>query len=355
MKSALLFMLLIWAPSLFAQMPNSAFFQRTISIQLLAGNIDGSGASDAAGAAARFNYPHGVAVDSSGNVYVADTTNQTIRKITSAGVVSTLAGSAGLSGSTDGAGTAARFNYPYGVAVDSSGNVYVADTNNQTIRKITSAGVVSTLAGSAGLSGSTDGAATAAMFNYPQGVAVDSSGNVYVADANNQTIRKITSAGVVSTLAGLAGLSGSTDGAGTAARFNSPSGIAVDSSGNVYVADTTNQTIRKITSAGVVSTLAGSAGLSGSTDGAGTAAMFKYPRGIAVDSSGNVYVADTGNSTIRKITSAGVVSTLAGSAGVSMALVGPLPGTLSNPSNISVGGGFVYFTELNGVAYFQIP
>ena len=284
-------------------------------VSTLAGLAGSSGSADGTGSAARFCYPYGVAVDGSGNVYVADTDNYTIRKITPAGVVSTLAGLAGSSGSADGTGSAARFDYPYGVAVDGSGNVYVADSGNNTIRKITPAGVVSTLAGMAGSSGSADGTGSAARFNYPTGVAVDGSGNVYVADTGNNTIRKITPAGVVSTLAGTAGSSGSADGTGSAARFYYPYGVAVDGSGNVYVADNDNYTIRKITPAGVVSTLAGLAGSSGSADGTGSAARFYYPYGVAVDGSGNVYVADTDNDTIRKITPAGVVSTLAGLAG----------------------------------------
>ena len=163
-----------------------------------------------------------MAVDSAGNVYVADTYNHTIRKITPAGVVSTLAGLAGSCGSADGTGANARFYYPYGVAVDSAGNVYVADTDNHTIRKITPGGVVSTLAGLAGSSGSADGTGANARFHYPSGVAVDSAGNVYVADTDNHTIRKITPAGVVSTLAGLAGSYGSADGTGANARFYQP-------------------------------------------------------------------------------------------------------------------------------------
>ena len=164
-----------------------------------------------------------------------------------------------------------------------------------------------TLAGKASI-GSDDGTGSAARFYFPTGVATDSSGNVYVADANNHTIRKVTPAGVVTTLAGLAGNSGSADGTGSAARFHSPNGVATDSSGNVYVADTGNHTIRQITPAGVVTTLAGLAGSSGSTDGPGSAARFYYPEGVATDSSGNVYVADTVNDTIRKITPAGVVT-----------------------------------------------
>ena len=264
---------------------------------------------------ARFYYPYGVAVDSAGNVYVADTSNHTIRKVTPAGVVTTLAGLAGTSGSADGTGTNARFYYPCGVAVDSAGNVYVADTDNHTIRKVTPAGVVTTLAGLAGSYGSADGTGTDARFNHPYGVAVDSAGNVYVADTCNNTIRKVTPAGVVTTLAGLAGSCGSADGTGSTARFYHPCGVAVDSAGNVYVADTCNHTIRKVTPGGVVTTLAGLAGSAGSADGTGSDARFNYPSGVAVDSAGNVYVADTCNHTIRKVTPGGVVTTLAGLAG----------------------------------------
>ena len=241
-----------------------------------------------------------MAVDSAGNVYVADSSNYTIRKVTPGGVVTTLAGLARSSGSADGTGSAARFNYPYGVAVDSAGNVYVADTLNHTIRKVTPGGVVTTLAGLARSSGSADGTGSAARFYFPSSVAVDSAGNVYVADMANNTIRKVTPAGVVTTLAGWAGSGGSADGTGSAARFYNPYGVAVDSAGNVYVADTKNYTIRKVTPGGVVTTLAGQAGYGGSADGTGSDARFYCPWGVAVDSAGNVYVADTNNHTIRQ-------------------------------------------------------
>jgi len=319
------------------------------AVTTLAGSAGVIGSADGTGAAASFNRPFGVATDSSGNVYVADLSNHTIRKITPAGVVTTLAGSAGFSGSTDGTGAAARFNFPIGVATDSSGNVYVADLSNHTIRKITPAGVVTTVAGSAGVSGSADGTGAAASFNNPYGVATDSSGNVYVADFSNHTIRKITPAGVVTTLAGSAGFSGSTDGTGAAASFNNPRGVATDSSGNVYVADSNNSTIRKITPAGVVTTLAGSAGVSGSADGTGAAASFNNPYGVATDSSGNVYVADTFNSTIRKITPAGVVTTLAGSAGVIGFVPGDLPGVLNSPYGVALFGSTLYATSRNAI------
>ena len=180
------------------------------------------------------------------------------------------------------------------MAVDSAGNVYVADAYNDEIRKITPSGVVTTLAGSAGQAGSSDGTGSAARFIDPCGVAVDSAGNVYVADYGNDEIRKITPSGVVTTLAGSAGQTGSSDGTGSAARFDDPMGVAVDSAGNVYVADYGNDEIRKITPSGVVTTLAGSAGQTGSSDGTGSAARFDYPMGVAVDSAGNVYVADHG-------------------------------------------------------------
>jgi len=253
-------------------------------------------------------------VDSAGNVYVADTFNHAIRKMAPAGVVTTLAGLAGSWGSTDGTGSDARFMRPMGVAVDSTGNVYAADTFNQTIRKVTPEGVTTTLAGLAGSNGSADGTGSAARFAQPFGVACDAAGNVYVADGLNHTIRKVTPAGVVTTLAGLAGDRGSADGTGTA-RFDVPSSVTVDSADNVYVSDLRNQTIRKVTPAGVVTTLAGLAGVPGGADGTGNHARFNRPFGVAVDSTGNVYVAEESNHTVRKVTPAGVVTTLAGLAG----------------------------------------
>jgi hypothetical protein len=285
-------------------------------LSLLAGGPGGPGSLDETGAAASFNFPSGVAADGAGNVYVADSGNNTIRKITPTGVVSTLAGSAGTSGSADGTGGAARFSFPFSVAADISGNVYVADNENDIIRKITPSGVVTTFAGMAGTTGSTDGTGAAARFNGPLGVATDSAGNVYVADSFNETIRKITPAGVVTTLAGTAGMAGSTDGTGPAARFAVAWGLAADGVGNVYVADTGNDTIRKITAAGVVTTVAGMAGMQGSVDGMGTAARFNSPFSVACDSAGNVYVADGDNDSIRKMTPDGTVSTLAGTTGI---------------------------------------
>jgi hypothetical protein len=284
-------------------------------VTTLAGEVGQTGSANGSGSSARFNGPFAVAVDGSGNVYVADSNNSTVRKMTIPGkMVTTLAGNTATAGSADGAGSAAQFNYPYGVAVNSAGTIYVSDLANNTIRKITPAGVVTTLAGKAGVFGSANGSGSGASFENPAGLAVDTNGNVYVADYLNNAIRKITPEGSVTTLAGKPGESGSTNGTGSAARFLNPLGVAVDAAGNVYVADTLNDLIRKITPKGVVSTLAGEAGTTGTNDGPAATALFNYPQGVAVDGSTNVYVADTGNSTIRKITPDGVVSTVAGKA-----------------------------------------
>jgi sugar lactone lactonase YvrE len=311
--------------------------------------LDASGSTDSTGNSARFSSPEGVAVDGAGNIYLADTFNHTIRKVTSTGAVTTLAGSAGLSGSTDGAGSLARFNYPTSVGVDGAGNLVVSDWGNHAIRKVTSAGVVTTLAGSPVVSGAVDGSGSVARFFHPEGVAVDRAGNVWVADSGNHTIRKVTSAGVVTTLAGSAGLSGAIDGAGGVARFNYPEGIVVDGSGNVYVADTDNHTIRKITSSGAVTTLAGSAGVPDSIDGTGSAARFIYPRCVAVDSAGNVFVADANNHTIRRITIAGVVTTVGGELGYPGVVNGM--GSLARfdlPSAVAVDSvGNIYIADTN--------
>jgi hypothetical protein len=273
----------------------------------LAGNHPGY--TDGSLSEARFDGPTDLAIDSMGNFFVADSDNDIIRKVTPAGVVTTFAGVANSVGSSDGTGNVARFNRPGDIAIDGSNNVYVADSGNNTIRKITPAGVVTTFAGSAGNTGSNDGIGSAARFNFPTGLAFDGLGNLYVVDSINDTIRKITAAASVTTLAGAAGIVGSSDGFGSAARFNRPRRVTLDNAGNLVVSDTTNQTIRKITPAGNVTTLAGSAGQGGHTEGTGNLARFRNPRGLAVDSANNIYVADTSNLAIRKITPNAVVST----------------------------------------------
>jgi len=315
MKKNLLFLLIITALILSScgkeWLPNNKPATTSVTITTIAGNGT-QGNVDGTGIGASFYNPTGLAADTSGNVYVADFRNNAIRKISPAGVVTTFAGSI-APGSNNGTGAYASFFQPAGIAIDASGNLYVADANNNLIRKITLSGVVTTLAGS-GAAGNTNGPASAATFNYPEGVAVDASGNVYVADYGNNLVRQISPAGMVTTLAGNT-TQGNTNGVDTTAEFSQPTGVAVDAAGNVYVADYGNNVIRKI-SAGSVTTLAGS-GSPGSADGTGIAASFNGAPGIAVDAAGNIYVADYGNNAIRLISPAGVVTTLAGAVGSS--------------------------------------
>jgi sugar lactone lactonase YvrE len=285
-------------------------------------------------------------MDSPGNLYIGDQGNRLIRVITPAGMVSTLAGS-GAFGSTNATGVFASFYSPDGVAVDGAGNVYVADAGNNMIRKISPGAVVTTLAGT-GAVGSVNGSGLSATFDEPTGVAVDGAGNVYVADTLNDMIRMITPAGVVSTLAG-SGDIGSANGAGVTASFDQPFGLTVDNSGNVFVADTLNNLIREITPAGVVSTIAGS-GAQGSANGTGTAASFWNPSAIAVDNSGNLYVADTTNNKIRKITASGVVSTLAGNGAIGGTNGPALSASFYYPDGVAVNnaGTTVYVADTDG-------
>jgi sugar lactone lactonase YvrE len=234
-------------------------------------------------------------------------------------VVSTLAGS--TQGNANGNGTSALFNHPYGMATDATGNVYVSDSYNCTIRKITPAGDVTTIAGTGNL-GNADGPGTTAQFYAPTGLAVDATGNIFVADMGNNLIRKIGPGGVVSTFAGN-GSAGYTNGTGTAASFSQPTGIVIDAAGNLYVTDSGNNLVRKITQAGVVTTIAGSR-LAGFLSGQGTAAAFNKPSGIALDAAGNMYVTEPLNKAIRKITKDYMVTTFTGGlASVSFAIGQP--------------------------------
>ena len=280
------------------------------NVSTIAGNGT-VGYADGTIASPKYAGPSGVAVAASGNIYIIDKQNHCIRKISAAGYVSTFAGT-GIVGFANGSGDVAQFDTPYAIAVDASENVYVTEFNSDAIRKITSSGVVSTFAGSVTSSGFLDGQNTVALFNNPKGICVDDTGNVYVADSANNRIRKISSTGTVTTIAG-DGTAGYLDAQGTSAKFSSPTYVAVTSSGIIYVSDTSNNRIRSISSSGLVTTFAGST--SGMTNGQGTAAQFSAPRALDVDASGNVCVIDYNNNRIRKITSTGLVSTLSGSGG----------------------------------------
>jgi sugar lactone lactonase YvrE len=370
------------------------------AVTTLAGTVGIIGSEDGIGAAASFNQPSGIAIDGMGNLYVADEGNNEIRKITPAAVVSTFAGWTGAGGYADGTGAAAQFNSPQGLATGEAGQIYVMDTLNAAIRKVAPVGLVSTL--------SQIPPPTLASFSdfYGNGIAVDSAGALYYAETTfyleentqyyqsytttlrnsagrsipvyscfyayvlncnsifaniaidplgnvyvtgNQTIDKIDPSGNLTILAGANGVNGTADGSGASARFNAPWGIAIDGAGNLYVTDSGNNTIRKITPAGVVTTLAGTAGISGSTDGIGTTAEFSTPSGIAVDGAGNAYVADSFNNTIRKITPAGEVSTIAGQPGRIGFISGSLPGALSHPIGLALFGTTLYTTCNNSI------
>nr|WP_082855846.1 hypothetical protein [Mucilaginibacter sp. L294] len=253
------------------------------------------------------------------------------------GTVSTIAGSA--AGYENNTGTAALFNRPTAVATDAAGNIYVADSYNSVIRKITPGGVTTTVAGT-GTFGYTDGPADKAQFYVPSGLVIDATGNIFVADLGNNIIRKITPAGVVSSFAGN-GSSGSGDGTGSAATFSGPAGIAMDANGNFYVTDSNNNLIRKITPAGVVTTVAGNR-VGAYTNGIGTATSFNKPTGIAFDAAGNMYVAEAANNAIRKITKDYTVTTFAG--GVDTAAL-----KLGSPQDLKIdANNNVYITDANG-------
>ncbi len=283
----------------------------------------------------RFYNPTSLAVDAFGNVYTADDETHTIRKITPAAVVTTLAGRAGERGSADGPGGTARFQNPHGVAVDAIGNVYVTDSGNHTIRKITPEGIVTTLAGRPGDRSVVDGLGSDARFAWPKAIVSDAAGNLFIADDQTHQIRRVTASGVVSTLTAPPLRDASVDGPLSLAQFRRPVALALDAGGNLFVADF-RSTVRKISVGGIVSTLAGTAEQTGTTDGLASAARFKDLRGIAVAADGTLFVADGGNATLRTISAQGVVTTIAGQ--------------VEQRDNIDGTGGNARFSYPNGIA-----
>jgi sugar lactone lactonase YvrE len=404
-----------WDGTILVADTGASMLQRITSGSLvadLAGSAGTPGAADGPGPLARFRQPGGVVRDGFGNVFVADTGNHTIRKVSREGLASVWAGSAGVAGSADGAGTLARFNQPTGLAFDLYGNLLVADTGNHTIRSVDARGNVGTVAGLAGVSGHVDGngrqalfaspagiaaydawyfdldgtvvtdevlyvtdtgndairtisyggqvgtlaggtlrglfqdgTGAAAGFNGPTGLAVDGQGTAFVADSGNQVIRRVDTGGRVTTLAGQPGQAGSADGTGAAAQFHGPMGLSQDQRGNLLVADAGNGLIRRVTGQGVVTTLSGQPPASGSADGTGAAASFHRPLGLAVDGAGRVLVADAMNHTIRAVTSAGQVTTLAGTAGTPGAVDGT-SGTFFGPAAVAAApSGALYVAD----------
>lgn len=359
-------------------------------VSVIAGS--NAGYVDGTGMAAEFDQPGGLTRNVNGNFYLGDTSNNSIRKVTPSGVVTTVAGMGSSAGFGDGTGSAAYFDRPSGVATDPSGNVYVVDAYNNSIRKVTPGGVVTTFAGSVNNApGNVDGQGAAASFYYPAGIASDHSGNLYVSNGISNTIRKIAPDATVTTLAGTAGVNGTQDGTGPAAQFTAVGDLTTDAAGNVYVIDGADKvSIRKVTPAGVVSTIAtglaspsgiavssngtvyftdgdlytlnklnpdgtativaGSEYASGHQDGTGTAAVFRTPYSLAIDAQDNLYVADMWDGTIRKVTPAGVVSTVIGVPGEVNLQMGPLPANVGLSTGIAIDAvGNLYISTQNGL------
>lgn len=344
-----------------AAQAGSAIYSTPYAFTTFAGQPGVSGTNDGTGSAARFVRPNGLAMDAAGNIYVADINDETIRKVTPAGVETTIAGQPNVSGYMNGTNGGAQFYYPVAIAVDSATNLYVSEILANRVRKITPVGtnwVVSSFAGQAGESGTNDGTGTSARFGIPgagpNGLTVDRAGNIYVVDEGNDTVRKITPAGVVTTLAGKPEVMGTNDGVGSAALFSFPTDVAVDSSTNLYVADSFNYTIRKVTPVGsnwVVTTIAGQPSVYGSADGPGNAAEFNYANYLTVDGATNLYVSDYFNSTIRKVSPVGTnwtVTTLAGLSGVGGTNDGTGSKALFNqPGGVLLDGhGYLYVADV---------
>ena len=286
------------------------------AVTTFAGGPTVAGNADGPAAIARFSDPVGLAVDASGNVLVADAGNHCIRRVTPTGVVTTIAGTAGVRGSLDGPATAARFDTPSAIAVGLDGVIFISDTGNHTLRRLDRSGRVSTVAGMPGDSGSTNGVGSVARFNAPLGLAVSAYGTVFVADSGNHVVRQIAANGTVTVLAGLSESWGDQDGSATTARFNGPVGLALDSTGNLVVSDAFNHTLRRITSDGTVSTLAGKSGEAGIVDGPALHARLGTPAELVFDARGNLYVTDAFYHTIRRLGKDGQMETVAGLAGI---------------------------------------
>ncbi len=261
----------------------------------------------------RLRSPAAVAMDASGNLFIADSSNARVRKVDPSGIISTVAGTgiAGCSGD-GGPATSAGLGTPSGMALDSSGNLFITACNR--VRKIDASGIISTVAGSGAYGYSGDGGpATSASFYDPSGIAVDSSGNLFIADRVNDRVRKVDALGVIATVAGTGRGDYSGDGGpATSAQIDAPDGLAVDPSGGLLIADTVNHRIRRVDAAGIISTVAGRTWGFGGDGGPATSATLHYPRGVGMDGSGNVFIADTKNHRVRRVDAAGIINTVAG-------------------------------------------
>jgi len=309
----------------------------------------GNGGTPTAGPATSsdLNLPCGVAVDSSGNVYIADLVNNLVEKVTPTGTLSIIAGTGNPGTPTEGPATSSDLQYPQGVAVDSSGNVYIADTSNNLVEKVTPSGTLSIIAGTGNRGAPTEGPATSSDLWSTQGVAVDSSGNVYIADYGNSLIEKVTPGGTLSIIAGNGNFDPPTAGPATSSALYGPAGVAVDSSGNVYIADTGNNLVEKVTPGGTLSIIAGTGHYGTPTAGPATSSDLNSSIGVAVDSSGNVYIGDAGNNLVEKVTPTGTLSIIAGTGNPGTPTAGPATSSdLNYPGGVAVdSSGNVYIAD----------
>ncbi|MDD4885918.1 MAG: hypothetical protein PHO64_03235 [Thiomonas sp.] len=307
-------------------------------------------------AQARFHDPRGMALDAQGNVFVADYVNSVVRKLGTDGLVSIVAGQVEQRDARNGPALQARFYSPECVAVAADGTLFVSDSGSNTVRRIGRDGLVSTLAGKLEVEGFADGPGSKARFNHPVGLGVNAQGAVYVADAYNSTVRRISAQGVVSTLAGSPGDTGWRDGRGSQARFNTPVGLTLDAQGQIYVSEYFNNVIRKVMPDGTVTTFAGKPGKGGFADGKAADALFLHPQTLSFAPDGSLIVADTGNNRVRRISPEGEVSTLAGTGAGEKVVAGALPAELHLPYGVqALADGSVLVTGLNAILRIQLP
>ncbi|MCX6396057.1 MAG: PxKF domain-containing protein [Propionibacteriales bacterium] len=291
--------------------------------------------------------PYGVAVDGSGNVYIADTVNNRVEKVTPGGQLSVIAGTGDTGAPTEGPATSSNLDLPIGVAVDGSGNVYIADYGNNRVEQVTPGGQLSVIAGTSSQGAPTAGPATSSNLNSPAGVAVDGSGNVYIADQGNHRVEQVTPGGQLSVIAGTGVAGAPTAGPATSSNLDNPTGVVVDGTGNVYIADGRNNQVEKVTPGGQLSVIAGTGAAGAPTAGPATSSNLRTPFGVAVDGSGNVYIADTSNHRVEKVTPGGQLSVIAGTGAAGAPTAGPATSSnLSYPTGVAVDGtGNVYIAD----------
>jgi sugar lactone lactonase YvrE len=306
-------------------------------LSVVAGN-GGSGApSPGPATRSKLNGPFGVAIDGLGNVYIADSSNDEVEKVSPTGTLSVVAGTGTAGPATPGPATESDLDFPTKVAVDGLGNLYIADDGNNEVEKVSPTGVLSVIAGTGTAGPSTPGPATSSDLQFPYGVAVDASGDVYIADSANDEIDEVSPAGVLSVIAGTGTAGVPTAGPATASDLDFPSAVAVDGLGDVFIADTFNSEVEEVSAAHVLSIVAGTGANGAPTPGPATSSDLQAPYGVAVDASGNVYVADTFNNVIEKVT-AGVLSVIAGTGTAGRITPGPaLSSDLKKPDGLAVG------------------